>query len=161
MTPAEGEKLPKKDKEANSRFVHTAALSRQQNALLVVNPNLNHTAAPGVGHEHVGWSMLKKNNICWDIKDKLNITPLMSNKVDVIDTATLALEQQHDLLEHSLVELHKLLAISSGSSKLEPSCSPDQTANLLSRIANLASYIEQVRAHIGEKDGFLQARPKM
>jgi hypothetical protein len=31
----------------------------------------------------------------------------------------------------------------------------------LSRIANLASYIEQVRAHIGEKDGFLHARPKM
>lgn len=128
--------------------MQTVAHSRQQNILLKFNPHLIQTAAPGVDHEHVGWSELKKNNISEEIAEKENIVPLMHNKVDVIDTANLSLEQLYDLLEHILAELQTLSAILT-----EPGCTTDRRAIVCSRIADLCSYIEQVRAHIGERNG--------
>jgi hypothetical protein len=95
--PVVARKEQKKMNERKSRYVQTVVLSRLQNILLKMNPNLIQTAAAGVDHEHVGWSELKKNNITDMIAEKESTVPLMHNKVDVIDTGSLSLQQLWNL----------------------------------------------------------------
>ncbi|KAH7084932.1 hypothetical protein BKA63DRAFT_5772 [Paraphoma chrysanthemicola] len=144
--PVVTQKEQKKMKERKSRYVQTVALSRLQNILLKMNPNLIQTAAPGVDHEHVGWSELKKNNITDMIAEKESTVPLMHNKVDVIDTGNLSLQQLWNVTGHGSTEIQALAALLA-----EPGCSPDRMAMVCDRMTQLCSHFEFVRAHVGER----------
>ena len=145
---AKGQKLPKKDKEAGARFDQGVAISRQQNLVLAINKNLPHTAAPGKGHEHGGFTLLKSNNKSMDIKKRRNIEPLRYNKLEILNTVTLSLEQVHGRLT-DVSSGHQALLTEYGA-RVQFGLSPDELAGLLRRLARLESQVTHTLAHVGE-----------
>ncbi|KAF2022465.1 hypothetical protein EK21DRAFT_119738 [Setomelanomma holmii] len=91
------------------------------------DPNLPRTAAPDIGHKRGGWSELKSNNQSDIIETRLKIVPLKNNKLDVIDTATLSVKQQHKLIKGIQTELTRLMGMNSGP--INPSDCVDQMSN--------------------------------
>jgi hypothetical protein len=105
-------KPDKRDGEAGRRFDHAHALALLQQTLLSMNPTLIQTAAGSLGNKKSGWSPLKQNNICWDVKEEQGIEPLLYNKMDIFGTSMLMHEQSNDIIDDTLAELEDLLAVS-------------------------------------------------
>jgi hypothetical protein len=98
-------KVAKRDGEAGRRYDHAYALGVLQQTLLATNPSLVKTAAASFGSTKCGWSPLKKNNICWDVKEHKGIDPLLYNKMDIFGTSKLIVEQLNTMIEDILSEL--------------------------------------------------------
>ncbi|KAF2013755.1 hypothetical protein BU24DRAFT_246140 [Aaosphaeria arxii CBS 175.79] len=86
----------KADREKGARKVQCSSLSKLQNALLFIKPELPHTA------HGQGWKLLKSNNINWDIENALR-----HRKNDVLDSSTYMILQQHHLLLQIVQHLHQ------------------------------------------------------
>lgn len=72
-----------------------------EDALLYINPNLRHTAAPdGECRPYRGLKPLRGNNISTDIMENFGIAPLDVNEDDLINVVTLRLKQ----LDYTLVK---------------------------------------------------------
>ena len=98
-------KAAKRDGEAGRRYDHAYALGVLQQTLLATNPSLVKTAAASFGNVKCGWSPLKNNNICWDVKKYEGIDPLLYNKMDIFGTSRLIHEQSNAMIDDILSEL--------------------------------------------------------
>jgi hypothetical protein len=98
-------KAPKRDGEAGRRYDHAYALGVLQQTLLATNPTLVKTAAGSFGNVKCGWSPLKNNNICWDVRKNEGIDPLLYNKMDIFGTSKLIHEQSNATIDDILTEL--------------------------------------------------------
>jgi hypothetical protein len=136
-------RVTKRDGEAGRRYDHAYALSMLQHTLLGTNPSLVKTAAANFGNSRCGWSPLKNNNICWDVKKYEGIDPLLYNKMDILHTSRLIHEQSNAMIDDILNEL-----LSDFQAKALARCNP----YFARKLTGLTNRIAKARETRGEDD---------
>jgi hypothetical protein len=97
-------KAARRDSEAGRRYDHAYALGVLQQTLLATNPSLAETAAASFSNVKRGWSRLKANNVCWDVKKFEGVDPLLYNKMDIFATSRL-IHEQSNTIDDDIVSL--------------------------------------------------------
>jgi hypothetical protein len=97
-------KAARRDGEAGRRYDHAYALGMLQQTLLATNQSLAETAAASFSNVKRGWSRLKANNVCWDVKKYEGIDPLLYNKMNIFATSRL-IHEQSNTIDDDIVSL--------------------------------------------------------
>ncbi|PSN63887.1 hypothetical protein BS50DRAFT_576516 [Corynespora cassiicola Philippines] len=98
----------KAHREKASRREQAYLDAQVQNALLEFNPRIRDYARARSGREHLGWELLKDNNVNKDVKPFYDITPLYYCKID-LKTTTCQFIKDIRILFDSMIERFSVL----------------------------------------------------
>ncbi|KAF2848900.1 hypothetical protein T440DRAFT_427542 [Plenodomus tracheiphilus IPT5] len=117
-------KFSKEEGEAGRRYDHSIYIAMLQRAMLKINPRLPEVANQGK-YQKPGWTPLKSNNRCEDVKETLDengeiLLPLAVNKNNIFASSHQVIADSNNVIDSTCAWHHNLEAEAQSLSQRNP-----------------------------------------